>query len=100
MIAIHIILVPTRVAPHGLMVIVPVHHASRLGVTHSVLVHPILTALPSGPISIDPRILRTPALSVAGLVRLLRCALRLNRSGLSLRLLRPLALDSCRVALA
>ncbi len=58
------------------------HHAPHVLLTHVVHAHAILIALSSRPVSVDPRVFRVLTVSLARLVRLLRSALRLDRSGL------------------
>ncbi|MGY4328471.1 hypothetical protein ACVWWG_002888 [Bradyrhizobium sp. LB7.2] len=88
--AIHIIIVAPPISSRGLMILIPVHHASHLALTHAVHVHAVLATLPRRPISIDPRVFGAAAISVAGLVRLLRCAVRLSWGVLGLGLARLL----------
>jgi hypothetical protein len=45
-----------------------VHHAPQLALTHAIHVHAVFTTLPRSPITIDPRVLGAPAVSVAGSV--------------------------------
>ncbi|MBK3661812.1 hypothetical protein JJE66_11190 [Bradyrhizobium diazoefficiens] len=68
------------------MVLILVHHAPHLALTHAIRVHAVLATLPRRPISIDPRVFGAAAVSVAGLVRLLRGAFRLSWGVLGLGL--------------
>jgi hypothetical protein len=66
--AINVVLVPTRVASHGSMIVILVHHAAHVALAHAIPVYAVLTALPRGPILIDPRLLCVASLTVPNLV--------------------------------
>jgi len=50
------------------MILILVHHAPHLTLTHAIHLHALFGLLSRSPISIDPGVIGAPAFSLAGLI--------------------------------
>jgi hypothetical protein len=85
---VHVIIVATPVLAHRSMIVILVHHSAHLAMhlTHAIHIHALLATLPRSPITVDAGLLSALTISVACLIRLLRCTLWLDWSLLGLDL--------------